>query len=270
MKIEQADVLIIGTGGAGIRAAIELYDHKVDVLVIGKSKKREAHTIMATGGINAALGNMDPQDSWQLHAADTIRDGGHINNPVAVEILCKNAPQVIQELDQWGTPFHKEKDGKISQRFFGAATYRRACFVGDFTGKAILNTLIDEAEKRKIRSRSETYIFSLLHHKGKVNGAIGLDLNTGEVIAFHAKIIVLATGGHSRVFNQSSSNFWENNGDGIRLAYHLGAQFMDMEMFQFHPTGMVYPPEVEGKLVTEAVRGEGVVKIETARKYMKL
>ncbi|MBX4212466.1 FAD-binding protein [Candidatus Pacearchaeota archaeon] len=263
MKIEEADVLVIGSGGAGLRAAIEIHDSGVDVLVVGKCAKRDAHTILATGGINASLGNMDSQDSWQLHAADTIKDGGHINDTDAVLELCKNAPYAVRELEKWGTSFHKEKNGKISQRFFGAATYRRACFVGDVTGKAILNTLVDQAEKRKINFRSEVYIFSLLHANGKVNGALGLDIRNGKFVIFHAKKVILATGGHSRMFARSSSRFWENNGDGISLAYNLGARFMDMEMFQFHPTGMVYPSEAEGVLVTEAVRGEGGILTNT-------
>ncbi len=262
MKIEKADVLIIGSGGAGLRAAIELFDNKVDVLVVGKSKKREAHTRMAAGGINAALGNMDPEDSWQQHAADTIKDGGFINDPVAVKLLCKHAPEAVKELDKWGMKFNKTK-GKITQRFFGAAKYRRSCFSGDITGLEILNTLVDQVDKRKIRFKSEIYIFAILEKGGKVNGAIGLDTNKGEIIVFHAKKVVLATGGHSRMFSRSSSYFWENNGDGIALAYDLGARFMDMEMFQFHPTGMVYPKEVSGLLVTEAVRGEGGVLLNT-------
>ncbi|MEK6839747.1 MAG: FAD-dependent oxidoreductase [Nanoarchaeota archaeon] len=270
MRTEHADVLIIGSGGAGLRAAIELADNNIDVLVVGKCKKRDAHTILATGGINAALGNMDSQDSWQLHAADTIRDGCFINDTDAVITLCKHAPQAIKELAKWGVNFHREKNGKISQRFFGAATYRRACFVGDHIGREILNTLVDQAEKRNIRFQSKVYIFSLLTHKGKVNGALGLDIQKGKVICFHAKVIILATGGHSRMFSRSSSRFWENNGDGIALAYHGGTKFMDMEMFQFHPTGMLSPPEVEGMLVTEAVRGEGGILLNAkGDRFMK-
>lgn len=270
MKTEHADVLIIGSGGAGLRAAIELADNNIDVLVVGKCKKRDAHTILATGGINAALGNMDPKDTWQLHAADTIRDGCFINDTDAVITLCKNAPHAIKELSKWGVNFHKEKNGKISQRFFGAATYRRACFVGDHTGKEILNTLVDQAEQRNIRFQSEVYIFSLLMHRGKVNGALGLDIISGNIICFHTKTVILATGGHSRMFSRSSSRFWENNGDGIALAYHCGAKFMDMEMFQFHPTGMLSPPEVEGMLVTEAVRGEGGILLNAkGDRFMK-
>jgi succinate dehydrogenase / fumarate reductase, flavoprotein subunit len=257
IKTYKAEVLIIGSGGAGLRTAIELHDNNIDVLVVGKCKKRDAHTILATGGINAALGTMDKQDNWKLHAADTIKDGGHINDTEAVLTLCKNAPLAIKELARWGTKFHREKNGKITQRFFGAATYRRACFIGDYTGKHILNTLINQTQKRKIQFKSEVYIFSLLDNKGKINGALGLDMKKGEIIRFHAKAVVLATGGHSRMFSRSSSRFWENNGDGIALAYEYKAKFMDMEMFQFHPTGMIHPPAASGVLVTEAVRGEG-------------
>ncbi len=254
---EACDVLVIGSGGAGLRAAIALKDAGVDVLVVGKCKKNDAHTILATGGINASLGNMDKQDNWQLHAADTIRDGNQINDTHAVITLCKNASAAVQELARWGCDFHREQNGKITQRFFGAATYRRACFSGDRTGKAILETLINQVEKRNVRCKSEVYIFSLLEHKGAVNGALGLEVRTGKIIIFQAKNIILATGGHSRMFARSSSRFWENNGDGIALAYNQGAHFMDMELFQFHPTGMVWPKEAQGVLVTEAVRGEG-------------
>lgn len=251
------DVLVIGSGAAGLRAAIEFSDNGVDVQVVGKCKKADAHTILATGGINAALANMDSKDSWQLHAADTIHDGADINDPVAVKILAKESPAAVKELADWGCPFHREKDGRISQRFFGAATYRRACFVGDITGKAILETLVKQATKRKLRFDSQVYIFALLHRMNKVNGALGLNMKTGEIIVYHAKVVVLATGGHSRMFSRSSSRFWENNGDGVYLGFKLGAHCMDMEMFQFHPTGMIYPKIADGVLVTEAVRGEG-------------
>ena len=198
-----------------------------------------------------------------MHAADTIREGCFINNPLAVKILCKNAPKAINELVNYGVKFHREKDGKISQRFFGAATYRRACFAGDHTGKEILNALVNQIEKRKIRFKDQVYIFSLLKNQDKVNGALGLDIKNGEIIIFHSKIVILATGGFSRVFARSSSRFWENNGDGIYLAYDIKAKFIDMEMFQFHPTGMLYPKEAEGILVTEAVRGEGGILLNS-------
>ncbi len=258
LKTIQCDVLIIGSGGAGLRAAIEADKSGCNVSIVGKCKKRDAHTILATGGINAALGNMDPEDCWQLHAADTIRDGGMINDPVAVSILCRNAPYAVKELVSWGAKFARDKKSKkIMQRFFGAATYRRACFAGDHTGLVILNTLVGQVLKRKIPFYSEIYITKLLNKDGIVNGAFGIDIQKGEFVVFHAKKVILATGGHSRMFSRSSSRFWENNGDGIKLAYDVGASFMDMEMFQFHPTGMLWPAAAEGILVTEAVRGEG-------------
>lgn len=259
MRLEKSDVLIIGSGGAGLRAAIELSDSGKDVIVVGKSEKRNAHTILATGGINASLATMDSADSWKTHAADTIRDGCFINDTDAVITLCKNANRAVNELAKWGTKFHREKNGKISQRFFGAATYRRACFVGDHTGREILNTLVDQVEKRKMRFNAETYIFSLLFDEknNEVYGALGIENKTGELIIFHSKAVILATGGHSRMYSRSSSRFWENNGDGISLAYDCKADFRDMEMFQFHPSGMLYPAKAEGVLVTEAIRGEG-------------
>ncbi|HLC74247.1 MAG TPA: FAD-dependent oxidoreductase [Candidatus Nanoarchaeia archaeon] len=269
--IIKTDVLVIGSGGAGLRAAIELHDNNADVLVVGKCAQRDAHTVLATGGINAALATMDSKDGWQLHAADTLRDGGEINDARAVEILCKNAPFAVNELARWGADFHREKNGKITQRFFGAATYRRACFVGDQTGRAILHVLVDQVNKRKVPFHSGIYIFSLLHDKkNTVNGAIGLNIKDGGIVVYHAKAVILATGGFSRVFARSSSRNFENNGDGIRLAYDVGASFMDMEMFQFHPTGMVYPKEAEGVLVTEAVRGEGgVLTNARGERFMK-
>ncbi len=217
---------------------------------------------------------MDKQDNWKMHIADTIREGGYINDTYAVLTLCKNAPNAIKDLVNYGVKFHKEINGKITQRFFGAATYRRACFSGDHTGKEILNSLVNQVEKRKIRFLDEVYIFSLLKKNNCVNGAIGLDLKTGKIIIFNAKIIILCTGGFSRVFERSSSRFWENNGDGIKLAYDVNAKFMDMEMFQFHPTGMVYPKKAQGILVTEAVRGEGGILLNNKnerfmRKYDK-
>lgn len=258
IPVLHSEVLVIGSGGAGLRTAIELHDRKIDVTVVGKCERRDAHTILATGGINAALGNMDPKDSWELHAADTIKDGGLINDTDAVITLCKNAPSAVRELAKWGCPFHREKNGKISQRFFGAATYRRACFSGDYTGREILNTLVNQTLKRKIPFKSEVYILNLLKDSsGKVNGALGLDIRKGKFVIFHCKLVVLCAGGHSRMFKRSSSRFWENNGDGIYLAYDLGGKFMDMEMFQFHPTGMLWPMKADGLLVTEAVRGEG-------------
>jgi len=265
----ECDVLVIGSGAAGLRTAIELFDKGANVLIVGKSKKKDAHTILATGGINAVLGNMDLKDSWKYHTADTIRDGGLINDYDSVKILCKKAPDAIKDLVKYGVKFQREKNGKITQRFFGAAKYRRACFVGDYTGKYILLSLVKEVEKRKIPFLSETYIFSLLKNGGKVNGALGIDKN-GEIIQIQAKVVILATGGHSRIYSRSSSRFYENTGDGILLAYNAGAEFIDMEMFQFHPTGMVSPKKVQGMLVTEAIRGEGgILTNKFGERFMK-
>lgn len=251
------DVLIIGSGAAGLRTAIELSSLKKDCLVIGKSKLGDAHTILATGGINAALGNMDPKDSWQQHAADTIKEGGLIGDPYAIEKMCKEAPNAIKDLEKYGMRFHREKNGKIGQRFFGAAVYRRACFYGDQTGKEILRSLLHEAKKRKIKFKNKIYITKLFKKNKKIAGALGINLKTGKFVLFKAKVIVLAMGGYSRIYKRSSSRIYENTGDPITLALDIGVSVKDMEMTQFHPTGMVWPQKAEGVLVTEAVRGEG-------------
>lgn len=254
--LKQTDVLIIGAGGAGLRAAIELHDNGINVLIVGKSKRKDAHTVMAAGGINAALGTMDPEDNWRIHAADTLREGQMINDPELVMGLCKNAPSAIKELEKWGIQFHREPDGRLTQRFFGAHTYRRTCFYGDETGKEIIRVLNKEVEARKIPMLSEMYITCLLKKNKRVIGALGIDANN-DLCVFAAKAVVLATGGHSRCYSMSTSRFFENTGDGIALGFEAGATLMDMEMVQFHPTGMVWPKNMEGTLVSEAVRGEG-------------
>ncbi|MBI4017382.1 MAG: FAD-binding protein [Candidatus Aenigmarchaeota archaeon] len=258
-SIHKSDVLVIGSGGAGLRTAIEAHDRGANVLVLGKCKRGDAHTVLATGGINAALATMDPRDSWLVHSADTLREGRFIADVRDVETLCKNAPRAIQELVDYGVRFHRERDGRLTQRFFGAHTYRRTCFVGDRTGKAIEEALVRQVQKRRIPFLGEVYITNLLMNGRAVNGAFGFDMNTGELLAFHAKAVVLATGGYSRLYNRSSSRILENTGDGVALAYAVGAQLADMEMLQFHPTGMIWPRSTEGVLVTEAVRGEGGV-----------
>ena len=251
-------MLIIGTGGAGIRAAIELHSRGLKVLLVGKSKRRDAHTIMAAGGINAALGTMDPKDNPLIHAADTLKEGLYINDPQHVLQLCKNAPRAIRELEKWGMRFHRERGGKLTQRFFGAHTYRRTCFAGDQTGKEIVRTLYKKLAKIGLKVLDEIYIVSLLHGRGgRIAGALGLDLQKWKLVVLKAKAIALCTGGHSRCYARSTSRFFENTGDGVLLAYDAGAELMDMEMVQFHPTGMVWPKSWEGHLVSEAVRGEG-------------
>ncbi|MDE1828196.1 MAG: FAD-binding protein [Candidatus Micrarchaeota archaeon] len=254
----KCDLLIIGSGAAGLRSAIEAHDGGVkDLIVIGKCKKGDAHTVLATGGINAALGTMDPKDSWLIHAADTLREGGHIADYREVETLCKNAPDAVEELVRWGARFHTEKDGRLTQRFFGAHTYRRTCFYGDQTGKEIMRVLIKQVERRRIRFLGDIFIFSLLKDAGTISGAIGIDFQKGEMVVFNAKSVILAAGGYSKLYSRSSSRSYENHGDGAALAFEAGVDLVGMEMVQFHPTGMVYPKSAQGTLVTEAVRGEG-------------
>ncbi len=260
MEYEPVDVevLVVGAGGAGVRTAIELVEKGVeDVLVVGKREHGDAHTVKAAGGINAALGNLDPEDRWEIHAADTLKEGHFINQPEAVEMLCRNVPDRVEELYDWGCDFNETDAGEINQRYFGAQAYRRTCFVGDHTGEAILDTLVAKAEELDVPYRENVFITKLLAEHGKVSGAVGYDMETGDYLVFRAKAVVLAAGGYSQIYKRSSSRNDENTGDGPALAYEAGVPLRDMEMVQFHPTGMVYPPEKEGSLVTEAVRGEG-------------
>lgn len=251
------DALIIGTGGAGLRAAIELDQRGQRVLLLGKRPKADAHTVLAAGGINAALATLDQQDTWQIHAADTLKEGRYLGDPEAVELLCRHAPQAIEELVQWGVPFHREADGRISQRYFGAHRYRRTCFVGDYTGQAIIAALIREVDRRALPIMERVYVTDLLTAHGRVNGAVGFALETGQEIVIQAGAVVLAAGGHIHIYRRSSSRRRENTGDGMALAFNVGASLADMELVQFHPSGMVWPNNLEGTLVTEAVRGEG-------------
>jgi len=257
MKEIGTNVLVIGSGAAGLRTAIELDELGTDCIVVGKCTMGDAHTTLATGGINAALGNMDPKDHWLLHAADTFREGQYIADHLVVEKLCREAPRAIKDLESYGMKFHREANGKITQRFFGAALYRRACFSGDETGKEIIRCMVAETKKRRIKFMEDVYVTKLLKSRNRVSGAFGVDVKEGDFIVLVAKAVVLATGGFSRIYRRSSSRTFENTGDGVTLAYEAGAELQDMEMTQFHPTGMIWPPEAEGILVTEAVRGEG-------------
>lgn len=252
-----ADVLVIGTGGAGLRAAIELHDMGRRVIVLGKRPKADAHTVLAAGGINAALATMDMEDSWAIHAADTLVEGRFLGDPEAVEILCREAPRVIDELVEWGMPFHREADGRISQRYFGAHRYRRTAFVGDYTGQEIIAALVREVDRRQIQIIERVYVADLLMNEGRVNGALGFELASGREVLIHAGAVMLAAGGHIHIYKRSSSRRRENTGDGMALAFGVGAALADMELVQFHPSGMLAPAELEGTLVTEAVRGEG-------------
>jgi succinate dehydrogenase / fumarate reductase flavoprotein subunit len=250
-------VLVIGTGAAGLRAAIELAERGVQVLCVGKRRRDDAHTVLAAGGINAALGTMDPQDTWEQHAADTLRESYWLADPVSVELLCREAPAAVEDLVKWGVRFAREEDGRLTQRFFGAHRWRRTCFAGDYTGREIQRALVARAVELGVPMRDDVYVTRLLVHGGRVFGAYGFDIEDGSRWVIFADAVVLAAGGHTRIWRRSSSRRDENTGDAMRLAAEAGCRLRDMEFVQFHPTGMVFPEENAGTLVTEAVRGEG-------------
>lgn len=252
-----SNVLVIGSGGAGLRAAIEAKLSGVEVTVIGKRIKEDVHTVLAAGGINAALGNVDSQDSWQQHFADTIIEGYGLSNPQMVEIMAKEAPDIVKEIDDWGANFKKLKNGKIDQRFFGAHTFRRTCYSGDYTGRSILMTLLKKVKSLDIPIHDSQYVTEILVHDNICFGAMTFNIQNGERTVFLADSVILAAGGHTRIWRKSSSRRNENTGDGFYLGLKAGCRLADMELVQFHPTGMVIPEEISGTLVTEAVRGEG-------------
>jgi succinate dehydrogenase / fumarate reductase, flavoprotein subunit len=256
-RTETANVLVIGTGAAGSRAAIAATQAGVQARVLGKRAQVDAHTVLASGGINAALGTRDPEDSWQAHFADTVREGYHLGDPRMIEIMARESPDAVLELAAWGCPFERTEDGRLDQRFFGAHRWRRTCYAGDFTGRAILQTVARKVAELGIRVEEDQYASRLLVADGTCFGAVAFDLQTGERTVYLADAVILATGGHTRIWRRSSSRREENYGDGMRLALDAGCQLMDMELVQFHPTGMVFPEEAAGTLVTEAVRGEG-------------
>jgi len=250
------DVVIIGAGGAGLRAAIEASAANVKVALVCKSLLGKAHTVMAEGGIAAALANVDERDDWKTHFADTMRGGQYMNNSRMVELHAKQAPDRVKELEAWGAIFDRTKDGKILQRNFGGHKYPRLAHVGDRTGLEIIRTLQDHGIHQGIEVFMEYTIISILKDGERVVGAFGYDRERGGFKLFKTKALILATGGIGRAY-KITSNGWENTGDGQSLAYHAGAELIDMEFIQFHPTGMVWPPSVRGILVTEGVRGEG-------------
>jgi succinate dehydrogenase flavoprotein subunit len=252
-----ANVLVIGTGAAGLRAAIAAHQAGSEVVVIGKRRRDDAHTVLAAGGINAALGTVDPQDSWQQHYADTLREGYFLADPRVVELLAREAPAAVLELADWGAPFARLPDGRLDQRFFGAHRWRRTCYAGDWTGRAILRALTAKVAELGISVIDDQYVSQLLVADGTCFGALAFDLESGERTVFLADAVVLAAGGHTRIWRRSSSRRDENTGDGMYLALRAGCRLADMELVQFHPTGMVAPEEAAGTLVTEAVRGEG-------------
>jgi succinate dehydrogenase / fumarate reductase flavoprotein subunit len=262
------DVLIIGAGGAGLRAAIEASAAGVKVGVLSKSLLGKAHTVMAEGGVAAAMGNVDERDNWRVHFADTMRGGQYLNNPRMAELHAKEAPERVRELEAWGALFDRTKDGRILQRNFGGHRYPRLAHVGDRTGLEMIRTLQDHGIHQGIDFHMECTVVTLLKSGGRCVGAFAYERERGRFQLFKAKAVVLATGGIGRAF-RITSNSWEYTGDGHSLAYHAGAALIDMEFVQFHPTGMVWPPSVRGILVTEGVRGEGgVLKNKEGRRFM--
>jgi len=264
----QHDVLVIGAGGAGLRAAIEASTAGVRVGLVCKSLLGKAHTVMAEGGIAAALANVDDRDSWKVHFADTMRGGQYVNNWRMAELHAKEAPDRVRELEAWGAVFDRTKDGRILQRNFGGHKYPRLAHVGDRTGLEMIRTLQDHGVHQGIDVHMERTILTLLKQDGRIVGAFGYDRERGRFLIFRAKAIVLATGGIGRAY-KITSNSWEYTGDGHALGYRAGAELIDMEFVQFHPTGMVWPPSVCGILVTEGVRGEGgILTNKDGRRFM--
>src|SRR5438876_408312 len=250
------DVLVIGAGGAGLRAAIEGSASGVTVGLVCKSLLGKAHTVMAEGGIAAALANVDDRDNWRVHFADTMRGGQYVNNWRMAELHAKEAPDRVRELEAWGALFDRTREGKILQRNFGGHRYPRLAHVGDRTGLEMIRTLQDHGIHQGIDVHMECTVVTLLKDGERVAGAFAYDREKGLLHVFRAAAIVLATGGIGKAY-KITSNSWEYTGDGLALAYDAGAELMDMEFVQFHPTGMIWPPSVQGILVTEGVRGEG-------------
>ena len=250
-------VLVIGTGGAGLRASIELAERGIEVLAVGKRRKHDAHTTLAAGGINAALATMDPEDSWQQHAADTLRESYFLADPAIVEVVARGAARGIEDLERWGMPFARETDGRISQRFFGAHRYRRTAYAGDYTGLEIQRTLMRRAAELSVPIIDTIYITRILIADGTVFGAYGFDIVDGTPVVIHADAVILAAGGHTRIWRYTSSRRDENTGDSFRLAALAGARIRDAELVQFHPSGLIEPDDAAGTLVSEAARGEG-------------
>jgi succinate dehydrogenase / fumarate reductase, flavoprotein subunit len=262
------DVLIIGAGGAGLRAAVEASAAGAKVAVITKSLLGKAHTVMAEGGIAAALANVDDRDSWRVHFADTMRGGQYLNSWRMAELHAKEAPACVRELEAWGALFDRTPDGRILQRNFGGHRYPRLAHVGDRTGLEMIRTLQDHGIHLGLDVFMEYTVVTLLKDGDRIVGAFGYDRDRGRFHLFQAKAVVLATGGIGRAF-KITSNSWEYTGDGLALAYQAGAALQDMEFVQFHPTGMIWPPSVRGILVTEGVRGEGgVLRNKEGRRFM--
>jgi len=266
--VHEHDVLVIGAGGAGLRAAIEASARGADVGLVCKSLLGKAHTVMAEGGVAAALANVDDRDSWRVHFADTMRGGQYVNNWRMAELHAREAPERVRELEAWGALFDRTADGRILQRNFGGHRYPRLAHVGDRTGLEMIRVLQDRGVHQGITVYMETNVTTLLMDGERVAGAFSYDRERGRFRVFRSKAVVLATGGIGRAY-KITSNSWEYTGDGHSLAYQAGADLVDMEFVQFHPTGMIWPPSVRGILVTEGVRGEGgVLKNRDGRRFM--
>jgi len=267
-QIHEYDVLVIGAGGAGLSAAIKASASDVSVGLICKSLLGKAHTVMAEGGVAAAMANVDERDGWKVHFADTMRGGQYLNNPRMAELHAKEAPDRVRELEAWGALFDRTKEGKILQRNFGGHRYPRLAHVGDRTGLEMIRTLQDHGIHQGIKFHMEVTVFRLIKEGDRVVGAFAYDREKGRFSLHKAKAVIMATGGYGRAF-KVTSNSWEYTGDGHTLAYDAGAELIDMEFIQFHPTGMVWPPSVRGILVTEGVRGEGgVLKNSDGKRFM--
>ena len=268
-ETHEHDVLVIGAGGAGLRAAIEALAQGASVGVVSKSLLGKAHTVMAEGGIAAAMANVDSADGWKPHFRDTMRGGKMLNNWRMAQLHAQEAPERVKELEQWGALFDRTDDGRILQRAFGGHTFRRLCHVGDRTGLEMIRTLQDRGVSMGFDVYMECTVVKLLTDGGRVAGAVAYWRETGRFVVFKAKSVVMATGGIGKAW-PITSNSWEYTGDGMALAYEAGAELMDMEFVQFHPTGMVWPPGVQGILVTEAVRGEGgILRNKDGERFME-
>jgi succinate dehydrogenase / fumarate reductase, flavoprotein subunit len=268
-EVREHDVLIIGAGGAGLRAAIEALAQGASVGVVCKSLLGKAHTVMAEGGIAAAMANVDPADNWKVHFRDTMSGGKFLNNWRMAQLHAQEAPDRVRELEQWGALFDRTENGAILQRAFGGHSFKRLCHVGDRTGLELIRTLQDRGVQQGVDCYMECTVTRLLVENGRFAGAFAYWRENGRFIVFKAKAVVIATGGIGKAWTVTS-NSWEYTGDGMALAYEAGAELMDMEFVQFHPTGMVWPPGVQGILVTEAVRGEGgILRNKLGERFME-
>ena len=263
-------VLVIGTGGSGLRAAIDLAERGIDVLIVGKRPKTDAHTTLAAGGINAALATMDADDTWQQHAADTLTESYLLADPVTVQTVTEGAAESIRDLERYGMAFARERDGRISQRFFGAHTFRRTAFAGDYTGLELQRTLVRRTAQLAIPVLDSVYITKLLVRGNVIFGAYGFNLQDGTRYTIHSDAVILATGGHTRIWRRTSSRRDENTGDSFRLALEAGGRIRDPELVQFHPSGLIEPEDSAGTLVSEAARGEGgILRNDLGERFMK-